>query len=144
MNTSLKVKQSNFHHLADDLAGILPSDLHNVADRVAKGDYKTVYSDGEKKVLRLMKEVEVVNQDVPCSNASRLAMRNEIRALMVEHGVPGFFITINPADVYNPLIKCLAGNDIDIDQLLPEDVPLIIIWMPSSRQFWGLMQIIKV
>ena len=30
---------------------------------------------------------------------------------------------INPADVYNPLLKYLAGKDIDIDNLLPTDIP---------------------
>ena len=34
-----------------------------------------------------------------------------------------FFITINLADVYNPLVKFLGGADIDIDNLLPEQVP---------------------
>lgn len=42
---------------------------------------------------------------------------------MITHGFPSFFITINPADVYNPLVKFLAGNDINIDKVLPNDVP---------------------
>ena len=31
--------------------------------------------------------------------------------------------TLNPADVFNPLVKILAGSDIDINNLLPEEVP---------------------
>jgi len=42
---------------------------------------------------------------------------------MITHGFPSFFITINPADVYNPLVKFLAGNDSDIDKLLPAEIP---------------------
>jgi hypothetical protein len=42
---------------------------------------------------------------------------------MVEKGMPSFYITINPADVYNPLVKFLAGSEIDIDQLSPADIP---------------------
>lgn len=49
-------------------------------------------------------------------------MRNEICALMMEKGLPSFYITINPADVYNPLVKFLAGAEIDIDKLLPEQI----------------------
>ena len=41
-------------------------------------------------------------------------MRNEIRSLMYSKGMPFFFITINPADVYNPLVRFLAGEDIDV------------------------------
>ncbi|KAG1885112.1 hypothetical protein F4604DRAFT_1517067, partial [Suillus subluteus] len=34
-----------------------------------------------------------------------------------------FYITINPADMYNPIVKFLSGADIDIDNLLPDEVP---------------------
>ncbi|KAJ3924186.1 MAG: hypothetical protein NXY57DRAFT_877903, partial [Lentinula lateritia] len=34
-----------------------------------------------------------------------------------------FYITINPADVYNPLVKFLAGSEIDIDCMFPHEVP---------------------
>ena len=69
-----------------------------------------------------MKQVNAVTSNVPATS-SRVAMRNEIHALMMEKGLPSFFITINPADVYNPLVKFLGGADIDIDNLLPEHVP---------------------
>jgi hypothetical protein len=42
---------------------------------------------------------------------------------MIEKGLPSFYITINPADVFNPVVKFLAGSEIDVDKLLPEDVP---------------------
>ena len=41
----------------------------------------------------------------------------------MEKGLPSFYITINPADVYNPLVKFLTGSDININNLLPEQVP---------------------
>jgi len=73
--------------------------------------------------LRLMKEVNIINSHVPRSSATQLNMRNEICALILDKGLPTFYITINPVDVYNPLVKFLAGADIDIDHLLPEQVP---------------------
>jgi hypothetical protein len=42
---------------------------------------------------------------------------------MCDRGLPSFYITINPADVYNPLVKFLAGTEIDVDNILPEQVP---------------------
>lgn len=48
-------------------------------------------------------------------------MRNEIKSLILGQGLPHFYVTINPADVYNPLIRFLAGADIDIDSCLPSD-----------------------
>jgi hypothetical protein len=70
-----------------------------------------------------MKQVNIVTGNVPASSASRVVMHNEIRALMIKKGMPSFFVTINPADVYNPLVKFLGGADIDVDALLPEHVP---------------------
>ena len=46
-----------------------------------------------------MKEVNVITSHVPGSAAEQVAMCNEIRALMMEKGLPSFYITINPADV---------------------------------------------
>lgn len=50
-------------------------------------------------------------------------MCNQICGLMVDQGLPNFYITINPADVYNPVVKSLSGNDINVDELLPNEVP---------------------
>ena len=50
-------------------------------------------------------------------------MRNEICGLMIDHGMPSFYITINLADLFNPLVNFLAGSDINIDNLAPADVP---------------------
>jgi hypothetical protein len=90
---------------------------------VANGYFQTAYSDEERKVLALMKQVRVITSHVPGSAASRLAMRNEIQGMIMEHGLPNFYVTINPADVYNPIVKFLAGSDINLDDLLPSEVP---------------------
>ena len=123
LHTSLKVKKSNFPAIAADFCSISPRSIHIVSERVAQGDFQTASTDEERKVLKLMKDVKVITSHVPGSSASRVTMRNEIRALMTDQGLPSFFVTINPADIYNPLVKFLAGADIDIDNLLPEQVP---------------------
>ena len=81
------------------------------------------HNDKERKVLQLMKEVKVITSSVLGSLASRLAMCNKIHGMMTELGMPSFYIMINPADVYNLLVKFLAGDEIDIDNLLPKQVP---------------------
>ena len=87
------------------------------------GDTITANNNEERKVLALMQEVKVITSHVPGSSASKIAMQNEIRGLMMEKGLPSFYVTINPADVFNPLVKFLAGSEIDIDNLLPDQVP---------------------
>lgn len=116
LHTSLKVKRSKFNSVAADIASVSPETIHIMTERISRGDSVTANNDDERKVLNLMKEVNTVTSHVPASAASRVAMRNEIRALMIDLGSPSFFITINPADVYNPLVKFLGRSNTNIDQ----------------------------
>lgn len=81
------------------------------------------YDNEEHQVLRLMQEVRVINKHVPGLSAAHIEMHSEIRSMITQFGMPTFFLTINPADVFNSLVKFLAGSEINIDQLLPEQVP---------------------
>ncbi|KAJ7858577.1 hypothetical protein B0H13DRAFT_1640393 [Mycena leptocephala] len=102
LRTKFKVDRANFDHVAAKFGTVSPSTVHIVSERVAAGDIVTANSPEERHVLRLMKEVNLISAHVPGSAQSKLVMRNEIRALMVEKGLPSFYLTINPADVYNP------------------------------------------
>ncbi len=123
LHTSLKVCKANFNSAAASFSSVSPKTVHIVTERISRGDSVTANNQEERKVLDLMNQVNTVIGNVPASSASRVVMCNEIKALMIEKGMPSFFITINPADVYNPLVKFLSGADIDIDALLPEQVP---------------------
>ena len=123
LHSSLKVKRRNFDSVARSFTSVSPEAVHKVTERVARGDWSSSNSNEERQVLNLMKEVNVITSNVEGSAASRVAMRNELRALMMEKGLPSFYITINPADVYNPLVKFLAGSNMDIDNLLDDDIP---------------------
>ncbi|KAF5343263.1 hypothetical protein D9757_015149 [Collybiopsis confluens] len=123
LRTSVKAKKSNFEALAARFAAVTPEAVSAVATRYARGDHRSFRNAEEQQVLQLMNEVNVVTSSVSGSAASLVAMRNQIRALMMDQGLPSFYVTINPADIYNPLLKFLAGGEIDIDNLLPSDVP---------------------
>ncbi|KAJ6571343.1 hypothetical protein B0H19DRAFT_1208894 [Mycena capillaripes] len=97
-------------YIAAQFGTVSPAAVHMVSERVAAGDFVTANSAEERRVLRLMKEVNLINSSVPGSAQSKL-------------GLPSFYITINPANVYNPLVKFLAGSGIDPDTFLPKDVP---------------------
>lgn len=122
LHTSLKVRKASFRRVADELSSISPEAMASVCQKLEAGNTAS-YTAEEKKIFKLMDEVKFVSTQIPGSSAARLNMRNEIRAMMLELGLPSFYITINPADVYNPLVKLLAGEDININRLLPEQVP---------------------
>jgi hypothetical protein len=123
LHTSLRVNRSNFNSWAQRFTCISTEAINSLAKRTSNGGPPSPVTDDEKLVFELMKEVKAISSNVPGSPDSRLTMRNEIRANILSLGVPSFFITVNPADVYNPIVKFLAGNDIDIDNLLSNQVP---------------------
>lgn len=123
LHTSLKVKRRDFSQVASGFADVSEEAIHKVTERVARGDTTTTENEDEARVLKLMRQVKMVTSHVPGSSASRVAMRNQMRGLMMSKGLPSFYLTINPADVFNPLVKFLAGADIDIDSMFPDEVP---------------------
>ena len=123
LHTSLCVKRKNFESWAQRFVDVSVEAVQALADRSTIGGQPTASTDEERKVLELMKEVKLISANIPGSAASRLTMRNEIRATIMSLGIPSFYITVNPADVYNPIVKYLSGHDIDIDNLMSHEVP---------------------
>ncbi|KAF9642417.1 hypothetical protein BDM02DRAFT_3105728, partial [Thelephora ganbajun] len=123
LHTSLRVKQNNFDSWAQRFVDISTEAVQTLSDRAATGAQPTAMTDEEWKALELMKEVKLISANVPGSAASRLTMWNEIRVNILSLGVPSFYITVNPADVYNPVVKFLSGHNIDIDNLMSHEVP---------------------
>ncbi|KAF4617233.1 hypothetical protein D9613_005788 [Agrocybe pediades] len=123
LHTHLRVKSNKFPAIAQTFDNITPEAILSVAERMEAGDFSMPKDPIERKVMALMKEVNLVNQHVSGSSAQKAKMRNEIRSLLVSHGLPSFYITINPADIYNPLVKFLAGSEINLDDLTTESIP---------------------
>ena len=94
-----------------------------VSKQINSNDFTSAYTEGEHTVLQLMNEVKNINSKVAGTSGSHMAMCNEIRAIMNACGMPSLFLTINPADVYNPLVQLLAGKSIDIDAMVSEEIP---------------------
>ncbi|TEB31229.1 hypothetical protein FA13DRAFT_1581635, partial [Coprinellus micaceus] len=123
----LQSRRSWFKDVAKELSSVSADSVQSVATYLKHIKNGATFfepsNDDEKLVQKLLYQVNYVSRGVPGTNSSRLAMRNEIRAMVVSLGVPQFFITINPADVRNPIVKFLAGADIDLNNMLDEDVP---------------------
>jgi hypothetical protein len=123
LHTSLKVKRASFENVAAQFATVSPEVVKNISERVTNGETPMSKNPEERKVLDLLRQLNGVAASVPGSSAARVAMQNEIRGLMIEKGLPSFYLTINPTDVFNPVVKFLAGSEIDIDSFLPGDIP---------------------
>ncbi len=106
-----------------NFTNVSQSAIQAVLDCISNGDHATANNDEEQTVFRLMHDVNTVTSKVPGLAAAGVVMCNEIHGLMFDLGLPSFYIMINPANVYNPIVKFLSGSDFDLDDMLPEDVP---------------------
>ncbi|KAJ3884616.1 hypothetical protein GG344DRAFT_13150, partial [Lentinula edodes] len=104
LHISLKTKKSNFSNLAVKFSSVSAAAINKVAVRYGKGDTVSFNTPEERLVLDLMREVNLVTSRVPWSSSSLVTMRNQIRGQMMDQGLPSFYITINPANVYHPLL----------------------------------------
>ncbi|KZV60252.1 hypothetical protein PENSPDRAFT_678813 [Peniophora sp. CONT] len=100
---------------------------------------ETLYKDAmpstlvERRILQMVNKLKAISRDLPGSNAGRLRMRNEIRALLKTHGCPALFITFTPADVFHKLPYLLSGKDENLFSTLNE---IILALRPTSLTSW--------
>jgi hypothetical protein len=79
LQTSLKVKQTSLDHFAHQFCGISLQAVRNVCNHLAQQNTKfEAMTAEEQHILRLMKEVNVINSHVPGSLAASITMRNEV------------------------------------------------------------------
>ena len=123
LHTSLKVKCQSFGQTAEDFSRITSGTIHTVTEWVASGNHSMTFTMEEMRVKRLLESVNSIARHVDGSAASCTMMRNEIRGLMIDCGCPSFYVTVNPVDVYNPVVKFMGGADVDLDNLTVGDIP---------------------
>lgn len=67
----------------------------------------------EKQAMAVLNRLKLVAKELKGSSGYKLCRRNEIRALMKKYSTPALFITINPADLYHPLLGVLGGKKVE-------------------------------
>ncbi|TFK65636.1 hypothetical protein BDN72DRAFT_741022, partial [Pluteus cervinus] len=102
--SNVRVNRQSCQTVLEDFDRLMPDAVHKVTERISRGDYCTADNDAERRVLCVMKEIQAVNTSVQGSSAGKLQMRRDIHALTMHLGMPSLFITINPADIYNPVV----------------------------------------
>ncbi|KIM23130.1 hypothetical protein M408DRAFT_77987 [Serendipita vermifera MAFF 305830] len=73
--------------------------------------------EAEIQAIQLLAKIQSLNNRLPDSNGYKKRLRNEIRSMIHRFGAPSLFITINPSDVNNPLVRLIAGHDINLEDM---------------------------
>jgi hypothetical protein len=112
-----RVKKHRYLGLMEKLQATDPEVLKRLE---AKLDHNPSYQstdEDERQILQILSLLQTINNRLPGTNGYKKRLRNEIRAPIHHLGVPGLFITINPSDVNNPLVRLLYGDDINLESV---------------------------
>ncbi|PPQ81895.1 hypothetical protein CVT24_009316 [Panaeolus cyanescens] len=121
--THNRVQNKNFRNFARNFSSVSAEAMATYAENYRQSGHPTDPSDEERLISRLLNEINIITRDIPGTPASKKKLRNELRALILEKGLPSFFITLNPADIYNPILSFLSGRHIDPDHMSANDLP---------------------
>jgi hypothetical protein len=104
LGNALLVKHRNWRSAEDDIASLTIGQLEDAAKVVADGG-----AIDDPVIQRLQRNIVTIGMQVPESFSQKLKRRSEIKGLLVRHGMPAYWLTINPSDLRNPLVLLLAG-----------------------------------
>jgi hypothetical protein len=92
----------------DTLRNIEPKKILEIAEKRRSMPYEE-QDPLDLPVLALLRQVQVTGAPVLGSVHSKVHRRNELRALMVMHGLPSIWLTLNPSELTAPLLPLLSG-----------------------------------
>ncbi|KAI0744395.1 hypothetical protein C8Q76DRAFT_575716, partial [Earliella scabrosa] len=114
-SVNFRVHASKQQQIIRDLLRV---DRDVLQDLLGKCEANPLYrpeSDAERHIFRVLNQVGMVGRDLPGTTAYKLSLRNEIRSLVYFKGTPALFITLNPSDVDNPIVRLHAGHDVSLE-----------------------------
>ncbi|KAJ7683349.1 hypothetical protein B0H17DRAFT_848666, partial [Mycena rosella] len=116
-NLRYKAPKNQYRNLIDEMLAIDLDRLSLLRDKCKRNPLYIPGDDVEKKIMTLMNSVGPIARDIPGSAGHKVKLRNEIRGLINYRGAPSLFVTLNPADVDNPIVRLFSGEDIVLEDL---------------------------
>lgn len=95
------------------LGQVTLEDLKQAAEEEKRGERPS-----NPGVRKLKKHLKAVSSKVLGSDDARAANRSKIWSTTVMKSPPSLWITLNPADLHDPIAQVLAGEDIDMDAFI--------------------------
>ena len=109
----IKMKSQDMQARIRSLKDVTSADFaHAAAVMGEKGNVQeALKSDKLKTQLKdLLRAMQLVQMNVPCTDGSRVRMQHHMRSLQVWSGFYALFVTLNPADVKHPLTVHYLGD----------------------------------
>ncbi|KAI0340976.1 hypothetical protein BDW22DRAFT_1333795, partial [Trametopsis cervina] len=115
--------KSNVDAVVQKIMAVDPAALDSIIQRGQAGEFVRPETDAERACFELIHLIDQVNHYVPGSATNRKFQRNEIKSMIMQKGVPFWFITFSPTDFKHPLCLYYCGMEIDLfahEQKLPD------------------------
>lgn len=119
-NASLIASRPYFRDVAVDLQTLTSKEIETALIQISKKSFSTI---NNSRINSLLKQIKTVGGNVMGSACSRATLRTKIHALIFNQGLPSIFMTINPADIHSRIVLYFAGVDLDLDKILPSEIP---------------------
>ena len=100
-----------------DLLRVDPVVLAHLSKECTRDALYKPANEEERLAFKLLAILGTIARHIPGSDGYKLNMRNEIRSLIYYRGTPTLFITLNPSDVDNPIVRLYSGEDVNLEDL---------------------------
>ncbi len=117
LQTALCLRHPTFSQMSNEINAVTSDKLEKALVCIAKREQT------DPEIQSLLRQIHVVGGKIPGTPYSKRVSRQEIQGLMINQGMPAFWITLNPADIHAPIVSFLAGHEIDLDAQFPEMPP---------------------
>ncbi|OJT09408.1 hypothetical protein TRAPUB_14111 [Trametes pubescens] len=112
---SFRVAASQRERIVREIMNLDVNKLDSLAKAFKQNPHYKPTAADETAIVRLLAKVNTVSHDLPGSNGYKIALRNQIRALIHQEGTPTLFVTLNPSDRDHPLVRLYAGHEVEIE-----------------------------
>jgi hypothetical protein len=109
-----RAPSNRYNDIIRRLMSLNPKVLLRLSDALARNTDCDL-TDEERQAIHLLHEISALGHSIEGTAGHKLIMRNQIRGLINFYGTPCLFVTLNPADVHNPIVRILAGEDINLE-----------------------------
>ncbi|KIL55393.1 hypothetical protein M378DRAFT_188670 [Amanita muscaria Koide BX008] len=107
----IQVMRRDFDQVRSNILQVTREDLTKAASEREKG-----MPISNKNVQKLLDSAKLTAGRIVGTDQSRAALRSKIWSTAVFLGPPSIWMTINPADIHDPIAQLLCGEEINIDQ----------------------------
>ncbi|KAH6873742.1 hypothetical protein BKA70DRAFT_1129784, partial [Coprinopsis sp. MPI-PUGE-AT-0042] len=104
------VDLGSYSNTVRDMLSLDLSDVTRLAELYENDPFYITALPGEQKITKVLAKLAPVVKKIPGSMGYKICRRNEIRALINRRGSPTLFITLNPSDIHNPLVRAYSSD----------------------------------